>query len=149
MNKERTQDTMEKLSRVDAADYRLDVSERITAQAVQIYLGRLPGEAALKLLQGIMKDTVINLPGKDGEAEPQVTEVEGGQLAALIDLSIGDFRDRLEEQSLLTESDEAAEMLTAVADCLNVLNGKLAVENVSADFLTFIMECYKALRNDK
>lgn len=133
----------EALRAVRVTDYHFNTLDLVTAKLVHVYLGSLSVEAALMLLDNVLPDTASTT-----EQTGNIT-VEGEQLAALIDIAAGEIKGILEDL-LLTEEKNigrfTAENIETVLQVLESINGKLAVQDVSAEFLGFISECYRVLR---
>lgn len=134
----------EALRAVRVTDYHFNTLELVTAKLVHVYLGSLSAEAALMLLDNVLPDAALN--GTMGQSG-NIT-VEGEQLAALIDIAAGEMKGVLEDLLLTGEKiigGFTAEDIETVLQVIESINGKLAVQDVSAEFLGFIMECYRVL----
>lgn len=134
--------TREALIAVRVAEYHFNTLELVTAKLVHVYLGSLSAEGALMLLDKILPDTV-GTSGRTGDVT-----VEGEQLAALIDIAAGEMKGILEDLLLTGEKNIGrftAEDIETVLQVLESINGKLAVQDVSAEFMGFISECRKVL----
>lgn len=146
----------ERLRNINVLGYELETDEMITAQLVKTYLSGLPEEGALEVMQGVMIGTVIHLLAEEAEGEPdgdekQDTEesqlVEGKQLAVLIDTAVISIHNRLKEQMLSANTEEAKKARAIAIRAVGSINGKQTVENISPELLIFLTDCYRALRN--
>lgn len=129
--------------------YALGLRERITAQVVLSYLKECGEDMARELMRKTMTPRILRLFGEAGADAPSIlqADIEGVQLAALIDLAAGEMHTKLEEE-LLTEpmGAEAVEIRRAVMSILEQIDGQAAVMEISTEFLDFLSDCYRAVR---
>ena len=107
------------LQAVDVMEYDLGGIEGVAVQLIRYYLSCLTEDAARKLMR-----KVIKLPEDLDEREQpyavrelpeQSVVIEGKQLAALIDLAVGEFMDIIEERMLTIRSEETLQLLSVMS----------------------------------
>lgn len=72
---------------------------------------------------------------------------KGEKLAVLIDTAVREKTADMKEQRNVIEEGEAYDLWTIAIKALESLSGADIVENVSPEFLCFITDCYKELRD--
>lgn len=144
MNQESIENT-EKLY----GDLQLDYRERITATAVMLYLYRCGGNAATRLMNGIVTVKVFQMGteagSQTGAAVPVQSHIEGAQLAALIDTAVSEAVG-LFETGWKPEEPEVAAMKEDVVGMLDSISGRAVVEGMSAEFAEFVVRCSRWVR---
>lgn len=85
-------------------------------------------------------------PLEDKEGKPifGTVTVEGRKLAELIDVVAGAMGYRIKEE--LKRDKIPVEIGSRTLEILHRIDGKMAVQNVSAEFLCFLSECYRVLK---
>ena len=73
--------------------------------------------------------------------------IKGEKLAVLIDTAVLEKTADMKEQRDVIEEGEAYDLWTIAIKALESLSGSEIVENVSPEFLCFITDCYKELRD--
>lgn len=94
-----------------------------------------------------MDDTVIEadpLEDKAGKPISGTATVEGRKLAELIDAATEAMRYRVEDE--LKREKVPVEIGDGILAVLYGINGKLIVQNISAEFLCFLSEYYRVLK---
>lgn len=129
--------------------YSLNLRERITAQVVLSYLKECSEETVWVMMRKTMTPRILRLFGEAGADVPSIlqADIEGAQLAALINLAAGEMHTKLEEEVLMEPMGaEAVEIRRAVMGILEQIDGQAAVTEISMEFLDFLSDCYRAVR---
>lgn len=106
--------------------------------AMKGYLRRMPEKEALKKVEGILDPKVIRLAGDDGAPMPVQSNVAGAKLAAFIDAAVADSIKELEKR----EDDLSGAGVTMLGN----VDGKSMVEQMSPQFLEFVLDAYRSLK---
>lgn len=131
------------------ADLQLSHRERIVANSVMLYLYRCGGNAATRLMNGIVTVKVFQMGtetgSQTGAALPVQSHIEGARLAALIDAAIENTVG-LFETGWKPEEPEVAAMKEDVVGMLDSISGRAVVEGMSAEFAEFVVRCSRWVR---
>lgn len=139
--------TVEKLRGVDVEKYHLGSEETVVAVAVKAYLIDFTWQEAQEQLRSVMKNTVIKIPPLHAKPELLKATIKGEKLAVLIDTAVREKTADMKEQRNVIEEGEAYDLWTIAIKALESLSGADIVENVPPEFLCFITDCYKELRD--
>ena len=142
MDRVETRKTVEILRSIDVERYGLDMDEQIAAAAVKAYLCGFPRQEALGMLRAAMKGTVLKIPALHRKPELLRTTVKGPEFVKLIDTAVAVQMDVIEKQ----KAEQGSDIRNAAICVLRSLGGKCIVENVSPEFLCFLMDCYGELK---
>ena len=115
----------------------LGFSAEDTAEAI----GLMPESKALKKIEEVFDPKVIRLFGDDGAPMPVQSTVDGAKFAAFIDEAVADVVKRMESDM----SDIGQIALEALRD----IDGKVIVETMSPEFVSFLGDVYRSLKFDK
>lgn len=137
----RRDDDMKKLSWLSVEDYGTTPLEVIIVSAMKGYLGEMPESKALKKIEEVFDPKVIRLFGDDGAPMPVQSTVDGAKFAAFIDEAVADVVKRMESDM----SDIGQIALEALRD----IDGKVIVETMSPEFVSFLGDVYRSLKFDK
>ena len=96
------------------------------------------GERGAKKVEGILDPKVICLAGDDGAPMPVQSNVDGAKLAAFIAAAVADSIRELEKR----EDD----LSKAGVTMLENVDGKSVVEQMSPQFLEFVLDAYRSLK---
>ena len=129
---------MEKLSWLSVEDYGTTPQEVIIVSAMKGYLREMPKSEALKKIEEFFDPKVIRLIGDDDAPMPVQSIVDGAKFAAFIDEAVADAVKRMESDT----SDIGQSVLEALRDS----DGKVVVETMSPEFMSFIGDAYRSLR---
>lgn len=129
---------MKKLSWLSVEDYGATVQEMMVVSAMKGYLRQMPEKKALEKVEAVMEPKVIRLFGDDGAPMPIQSIVDGAKLAAFIDEAVADAVKRME-----TDTSDIGQIALEV---LKDITGKLVVETMSPEFVSFIGDAYRSLR---
>lgn len=132
---------MKKLSWLSVEDYGTTPLEVIIVSAMKGYLGEMPEGKALKKIEEVFDPKVIRLFGDDGAPMPVQSTVDGAKFAAFIDEAVADVVKRMESDM----SDIGQIALEALRD----IDGKVIVETMSPEFVSFLGDVYRSLKFDK
>ena len=124
---------MEKLSWLSVEDYGTTPQEVIIVSAMKGYLREMPKSEALKKIEEVFDPKVIRLIGDDDAPMPVQSIVDGAKFAAFIDEAVADAVKRMESDT----SDIGQSVLE---------DGKVVVETMSPEFMSFIGDAYRSLR---
>lgn len=102
------------------------------------YLRRMEPEQALKKVESVIQPKVIQLFGEGGAPMPIQSNVDGAKFAAFIDAAVEDAIRELEQRG-----DDLSE---AGVTLLGNVDGKSMVEQMSPQFLEFVLDAYRSLK---
>lgn len=97
-----------------------------------------PEKEAFKKVEAILDPKVIRLAGDDGAPMPIQSNVDGAKLAAFIDAAVADSIRELEKR----EDD----LSKAGVTMLENVDGRSMVEQMSPQFLEFVLDAYRSLK---
>ena len=117
---------MKRLAWLSVEDYAATQMELVVVSAMKGYLRRMPEKEAFKKVEAILDPKVIRLAGDDGAPMPVQSNVDGAKLAAFIDAAVADSIRELEN-----------------------VDGKSMVEQMSPQFLEFVLDAYRSLKYRK
>lgn len=129
---------MKKLAWLPVEDYATTQMELVVMSAMKGYLRRMPEKEALKKVESILDPKVIRLAGDDGAPMPVQSNVDGAKLAAFIDSAVADSIRELEKR----EDDLSKAGVTMLGN----VDGKSMVEQMSPQFLEFVLDAYRSLK---
>ena len=129
---------MKRLAWLSVEDYAATQMELVVVSAMKGYLRRMPEKEALKKVEGILDPKVICLAGDDGAPMPVQSNVDGAKLAAFIAAAVADSIRELEKR----EDD----LSKAGVTMLENVDGKSVVEQMSPQFLEFVLDAYRSLK---
>jgi len=121
---------MKRLAWLSVEDYAATQMELVVVSAMKGYLRRMPEKEAFKKVEAILDPKVIRLAGDDGAPMPIQSNVDGAKLAAFIDAAVADSIRELETM-------------------LENVDGKSMVEQMSPQFLEFVLDAYRSLKYGK
>lgn len=136
--------TGEILRSIDVEEYGLDMDEQVAAGAVKAYLSGLPQQEALTVLRSVAKGTVLKIPALHQKPELFRTIIKGPELIGLIDTAVSKQMEILRDQ--VAAGAAGACLREAALQALKRIHGQLIVENATPEFLCFLMDCYRELR---
>ena len=149
MNKHTNQNKGRGLSTIDVLAYKLKPQEQIAAGLIKSYLRSFPEAVAKKLMAQVVDPRVIELPRDEqgrvchsGNPTPVQTTIDGAQLAALIDLAVGNVADMLEEEWLVSGETNVKD---AVLEGIAGIHGEEIVSHISLNMAQFLIDCYMAM----
>ncbi len=93
---------------------------------------------ALEKVEAVMEPKVIRLFGDDGAPMPVQSIVDGAKFAAFIDEAVADAVKRMG-----TDTSDIGQIALEV---LKDIDGKLVVEAMSPEFVSFVGDAYRSLR---
>ena len=126
---------MKRLAWLSVEDYATTQMELVVVSAMKGYLRR---KEAIKKVEAILDPKVIRLAGDDGAPIPIQSNVDGAKLAAFIDAAVADSIRELEKR----EDD----LSKAGVTMLENVDGKSMVEQMSPQFLEFVLDAYRGLK---
>lgn len=129
---------MKRLAWLSVEDYATTQMELVVVSVMKGYLRRMPEKEALKKVEGILDPKVIRLAGDDGAPMPVQSNVDGAKLAAFIDAAVADSIRELEKR----EDDLSGAGVTMLGN----VDGKSMVEQMSPQFLEFVLDAYRSLK---
>ena len=129
---------MKRLAWLSVEDYAATQMELVVVSAMKGYLRRMPEKEAFKKVEAILDPKVIRLAGDDGAPMPVQSNVDGAKLAAFIDAAVVDSIRELEKR----EDD----LSKAGVTMLENVDGKSVVEQMSPQFLEFVLDAYRSLK---
>lgn len=132
---------MKKLEDMNPRDYGMNPREEIVAAAMKAYLLSMPDGEQVGILSEIIKPSVIKLHGEGGAPLPLQSVVEGAKLAAFIDRSLA--------HTVILLREHGDDLFEAMATVLVEMDGKLIVQNMSYELLSFLGDAYRAVRYGK
>lgn len=132
---------MKKLAWLSVEDYGATVQEMMVVSAMKGYLCQMPERKALEKVEAVMEPKVIQLFGDDGAPMPVQSIVDGAKFAAFIDEAVADAVKRMET--------DTSDIGRIALEILKDIDGKLVVETMSPEFVSFIGDVYRSLRWDK
>ena len=95
-------------------------------------------ERSIEKIEEVFDPKVIRLIGDDDAPMPVQSIVDGAKFAAFIDEAVADAVKRMESDT----SDIGQSVLEALRDS----DGKVVVETMSPEFMSFIGDAYRSLR---
>ena len=93
---------------------------------------------ALKKVEAILDPKVIRLAGDDGAPMPVQSNVDGAKFAAFIDAAVAD--------SIMELGKREDDLSKAGVTMLGNVDGKSMLEQMSPQFLEFVLDAYRSLR---
>mgnify|MGYP007122845634 FL=1 len=129
---------MKRLAWLSVEDYAATQMELVVVSAMKGYLRRMPEKEALKKVETILDPKVIRLAGDDGAPMPVQSNVDGAKFAAFIDAAVADSIRELEKR----EDDLSKAGVTMLGN----VDGKSMVEQMSPEFLEFVLDAYRGLK---
>lgn len=132
---------MKRLEWLSVEDYGTTPREVIIVSAMKGYLRRMEPEQALKKVESVIQPKVIQLFGEGGAPMPVQSNVDGAKLAAFIDAAVADSIKELEKR----EDDLSGAGVTMLGN----VDGKSMVEQMSPQFLEFVLDAYRSLKYRK
>lgn len=129
---------MKRLAWLSVEDYAATQMELVVVSAMKGYLRRMPEKEAFKKVEAILDPKVIRLAGDDGAPMPVQSNVDGAKFAAFIDAAVADSIRELEKR----EDDLSKAGVTMLGN----VDGKSMVEQMSPQFLEFVLDAYRSLR---
>ena len=102
------------------------------------YLRRMPEKEAFKKVEAILDPKVTRLAGDDGAPMPVQSNVDGAKFAVFIDAAVADSIRELEKR----EDDLSKAGVTMLGN----VDGKSMVEQMSPQFLEFVLDAYRSLK---
>lgn len=129
---------MKKLEWLSVEDYGTTPKEVIIVSAMKGYLRRMEPEQALQEVEAVIQPKVIQLFGEGGAPMPIQSNVDGAKLAAFIDAAVADSIRELEKR----ENDLSKAGVTMLGN----VDGKSMVEQMSPQFLEFMLDAYRSLK---
>lgn len=132
---------MKKLAWLSVEDYGVTVQEMMVVSAMKGYLCQMPEKKVLEKVEAVMEPKVIRLIGDDGAPMPVQSVVDGAKFAAFIDEAVADAVKRMG-----TDTSDIGQIALEV---LKDIDGKLVVETMSPEFVSFIGDAYRSLKFEK
>ena len=132
---------MKKLAWLSVEDYGVTVQEMMVVSAMKGYLCQMPEKKVLEKVEAVMEPKVIRLIGDDGAPMPVQSVVDGAKFAAFIDEAVADAVKRMG-----TDTSDIGQIALEV---LKDIDGKLVVETMSPEFVSFIGDAYRSLKIEK
>lgn len=132
---------MKRLAWLSVEDYAATQMELVVVSAMKGYLRRMPEKEAFKKVEAILDPKVIRLAGDDGAPMPVQSNVDGAKFAAFIDATVADSIRELEKR----EDDLSKAGVTMLGN----VDGKSMVEQMSPQFLEFVLDAYRSLKYRK
>lgn len=129
---------MKKLSWLSVEDYGATVQEMMVVSAMKGYLCQMPEKKALEKVEAVMEPKVIRLIGDDGAPMPVQSVVDGAKFAAFIDEAVADAVKRMKP--------DTSDIGQIALEVLKDMDGKLVVETMSPEFVSFVGDAYRSLR---
>lgn len=129
---------MKKLEWLSVEDYGTTPKEVIIVSAMKGYLRRMEPEQALQEVEAVIQPKVIQLFGEGGAPMPLQSNVDGAKFAAFIDAAAQDAIRELEKR----EDDLSKAGVTMLGN----VDGKSMVEQMSSQFLEFVLDAYRSLK---
>lgn len=130
---------MKKIAEMQAEEYGITAEEIMAAGAMKFYLQSMEPAEALKKVAAVYEPKVIRLDS--GEGVPVQSIIDGAKYAAFIDEAIADAVKRVESDT----SDIGQIALEALRD----IDGKVIVEAMSPEFVSFVGDAYRSLKFEK
>lgn len=129
---------MKRLEWLSVEDYGTTPNEMLIVSVMKGYLRRMEPEQALREMESVIQPKVIQLFGEGGAPMPIQSNVDGAKLAAFIDAAVEDAIQELEQRG-----DDQSE---AGVTLLGNVDGKSMVEQMSPQFLEFVLDAYRSLK---
>ena len=129
---------MKRLAWLSVEDYAATQMELVVVSAMKGYLRRMPEKEAFKKVEAILDPKVIRLAGDDGAPMPVQSNVDGAKFAAFIDAAVADSIRELEKRE--------GDLSKAGVTMLENVDGKSIVEQMSPQFLEFVLDAYRDLK---
>lgn len=133
---------MKRLAWLSVEDYAATQMELVVVSAMKGYLRRMPEKEAFKKVEAILDPKVIRLAGDDGAPMPIQSNVDGAKLAAFIDA----FIDAAVADSIRELEKREDDLSKAGVTMLENVDGKSMVEQMSPQFLEFVLDAYRSLK---
>lgn len=130
---------MKKIAEMQTEEYGATAEEIMAAGAMKFYLLSMESAEALRKVKNVYEPKVIRLDS--GEGVPVQSIVDGAKYAAFIDEAIADAVKRIESDT----SDIGQIALEALRD----IDGKVIVEAMSPEFVSFVGDAYRSLKLEK
>ena len=129
---------MKKLAWLSVEDYATTQMELMVVSAMKGYLRRMPEQEALKKAEAVLDPKVIQMVGEDGAPMPVQSNVDGAKFAAFIDVAVADELGKRED-----------DLSKAGVTMLGNVDGKSMLEQMSPQFLEFVLDAYRSLKYGK
>ena len=129
---------MKKLAWLSVEDYGATVQEMVVVSAMKGYLCQMPEKKALEKVKVVMEPKVIRLFGDDGAPMPVQSIVDGAKFAAFIDEAVADAVKRM--------GTDISDIGQIALEALRDIDGKVIVETMSPEFVSFVGDAYRSLR---
>ena len=126
---------MKKLEWLSVEDYGTTPKEVIIVSAMKGYLRRMEPEQALQEVEAVIQPKVIQLFGEGGAPMPLQSNVDGAKFAAFIDVAVADELGKRED-----------DLSKAGVTMLGNVDGKSMLEQMSPQFLEFVLDAYRSLK---
>ena len=126
---------MKRLAWLSVEDYAATQMELVVVSAMKGYLRRMPEKEAFKKVEAILDPKVIRLAGDDGAPMPVQSNVDGAKFAAFIDVAVADELGKRED-----------DLSKAGVTMLGNVDGKSMLEQMSPEFLEFVLDAYRGLK---
>lgn len=130
---------MKSITEMQVGEYGITAEEIMAAGAMKFYLQSMKPAEALKKVAAVYEPKVIRLDS--GEGVPVQSIIDGAKYAAFIDEAIADAVKRVESDT----SDIGQIALEALRD----IDGKVIVEAMSPEFVSFVGDAYRSLKFEK
>ena len=131
---------MKKLSWLSVEDYGTPL-EVIIVSAMKGHLGQMPESKTLKKVEEVFDPKVIRLFGEDGVPMPVQSIVDGAKFAAFINEAVANAVKRMES--------DTSDIGQIALEVLRDIDGKVVVETMNPEFMSFIEDAYRSLRWSK
>ena len=132
---------MKRLAWLSVEDYAATQMELVVVSAMKGYLRRMPEKEAFKKVEAILDPKVIRLAGDDGAPMPIQSNVDGAKFAAFIDAVVAD--------SIMELGKREDDLSKAGVTMLGNVDGKRMLEQMSPQFLEFVLDAYRSLKYRK
>ncbi|MEE1195278.1 MAG: hypothetical protein UHS54_00125 [Lachnospiraceae bacterium] len=132
---------MKKLSWLSVEDYGTTPLEVIIVSAMKGHLGQMPESKTLKKVEEVFDPKVIRLFGEDGVPMPVQSIVDGAKFAAFINEAVANAVKRMES--------DTSDIGQIALEVLRDIDGKVVVETMNPEFMSFIEDAYRSLRWSK
>ena len=130
---------MKSITEMQVGEFGITAEEIMAAGAMKFYLQSMKPAEALKKVAAVYEPKVIRLDS--GEGVPVQSIIDGAKYAAFIDEAIADAVKRVESDT----SDIGQIALEALRD----IDGKVIVEAMSPEFVSFVGDAYRSLKFEK
>lgn len=132
------ENNMKRLAWLSVEDYAATQMEMVVVSAMKGYLRRMPEKEALKKVEAFLDPKVIQLFGEGGTPMPLQSNVDGAKLVAFIDAAVAD--------SIMELGKREDDLSKAGVTMLENVDGKSMVEQMSPQFLEFVLDAYRGLK---